>query len=444
MMKNTSRPAPTSAKTLKFVPDFYDCSCGLSIDVRNYLRHLEQDHGIKLHKRICVHGPIYNDATAWKRTGDNCRDHKLLVIMDDGRFPGFKKINGSDNSTDGSKELILSYPNTMYFAHGEDYEEAKFNFAMHLAAKMGFEYVILLGSDEWIVGDIGKLVNELDKRMIKLPAWESQAFHCAIDEHQAQNKWNRFITESPKIYYGPGLLRTRFTHWLRYSSTQIARTQKDDPLAVFQKRLLGEKTIVIHHDDSIRGKERNQLMTKFQDGNVERERQRIMREAFANQFQVSFFMTPRRLSNWHKSFILQSKVIPYSHYLIFDEGVKVNKKTIERFHRALYTHNEIDVLSAVYKLDEKKNWTLTINPPDVRYATEKLYEIYHKAKFSKKNKLFAVTIELGPIIAIKKSILNEFEDLVDKKQFLLKCQELGYRVFADSEIQIKPIQVEKK
>src|SRR3990167_7689668 len=114
-----------------------------------YLEHLEL-HGIKLNRKVCVHIPIYNDIIAYKRTGDNCKQHNLFCIVNDGRFPGFKKINDSNNSTDGTKQLAESYDNVCFFEHGEDFEEAKFNFAAHLAAKMGFKYFILLGSDEYI------------------------------------------------------------------------------------------------------------------------------------------------------------------------------------------------------------------------------------------------------------------------------------------------------
>lgn len=435
------RALPTSKKTLKFVPENYNCNnCGKEIPVIQYLNHLELAHDIILNREICVHGPIYNDKTAWKRTGDNCLEHNLLTIMNDGRFPGFKQIGGSDNSTDGSKELILSYPNTMYFAHGEDYEEAKFNFAMHLAAKMGFKYVILLGSDEWIVGDIQKTLDELNKRMKDLPEWESQAFHNAIDEHQAQNKWNRFLTESPKLYYCPGLLRTRFTHWLRYSATQVARDGKDVPLATFQRRLLGERTITIHHDDSIREKSRNDLMTKFQDKNVVRERKRVINEAFRRFFEVTFMISERKLADWHKSFFIDAKE-PYSHYIIVDEGVKLTRKQVETAHQTLLNHREIDILSAVWKIGKDRSWRICKQiDPEETYLTKRIEEIYTRSKFSKaKDKRYSVLPgdrTVGPVLFINKKVIKEVSQLKDKDKFLQECSMLGFSVTADSNIQI--------
>lgn len=427
--------APESKKILKHVPETYHCHlCPKDIPIANYLNHLELAHDVILRRDICVHGPIYNDVTAWKRSGDNVLEHKMLFITDDGRFPGFKKINGSDNSTDGSKELILSYPNTMYFAHGEDYEESKFNFAMHVAGKMGFKYVILLGSDEWVVGDIQKLVDKLNQRMKSLPQWESQAFHVAIDEHQPENKWNRFITESPKIYYGPGLLRTRFTHWLRYSSTQIAKEGTDNPIRKFQKRICD---VVIHHDDSIRGKERNALMTKFQDKNVEREQQRILREAFFAENRIRFFITTRKMCDFERDPFFTKAKMEYTHYIILDDDIKLEKRTLAQIHKTLFQFNHFDVLSVVWNLGKDKSWSLSLNPPDVRYATDKLYEIYHKAKFVRKQRFFAVTIELGPIIVLTRQVAEKITRLHDKKKFLLECQLHGFRVFADSSIQVK-------
>jgi len=436
MQIDKTRPAPTSKKTLKFVPEFYYCNtCGEPTSIENYLVHLRVFHGIFLNERICIHGPIYNDPLAWKRTGDNCLEHNLLTIMDDGRFPGFKQIGGSDNSTDGSKELILSYPNTMYFAHGEDYEEAKFNFAMHLAAKMGFDYVILLGSDEWIVGDVNELVKVLDERMKTLPAFESQAFQVAIDEHQSQNKWNRFITESPKIYYGPGLLRTRFTHWLRYCGTCIAKDNLDHPLYHVQRRIC---TIVIHHDDSIRGKDRNDLMTKFQDKNVKREKNRVIKEALRNLFQVTFFLSNRILADWHKSFFIDAKP-PYSHYIIYDDEFPPSRRLVTQFHKALLKNPKISVLSAVFRVGSDKSWRVTKDIPNAKFATPKIEEIYTKSKYNQSRRNFTLTLDVGPIIAINKDVVKEIKSISSKSEFMQQCRELGYQILCDSGLQVKEV-----
>lgn len=426
---------------MKRIPEEYNCHvCGDSVNVVEYLTHLEYYHHINLNHDLCIHGPIYNDKTAWKRTGDSCLQHGLLSIWDDGRFPGFKQINGSDNSADGSADLIKSYPNTMYFEHGVDYEEAKFNFAMHLAAKMGFRYVILLGSDEWIVGDVKELIKVLDQRMKDLPENESQAFQVAIDEHQPENKWNRFITESPKIYANPGLLRTRFTHWLRYSAAQIAREGIDQPLHTFQKRIC---TIVIHHDDSIREKSRNDLMTSFQDRNVKRERNRIEREAFRHLFEVTFLTSELSKADWHRSFFLDSKD-GYTHFLVYDDRIQITRKLVEKIHASLLKAKEakmnIDVLSAVYKLDKNKSWSITINPPDCKYENQATFDIYHKAKYNPKQKYFGARKALGPIFAISKDTVKEIDTITDVKEFVKQLNLRGFNVFCDSSIQVNPVE----
>lgn len=420
------------------VPDILICKfCKDEIITENYLDHLES-HKIFLNRKACVHVPIYNDAQAFKRTGDNCKENNLFCIVNDGRFPGFKKINDSDNSTDGTIELVNSYANTAYFAHGEDFEESKFNFAAHLASKMGFKYFILLGSDEWIVGDIKKFIEDLDQRMKSLDPNREYAFQVAIDEHQSQNKWNRFITESPKVYSNVGLLRTRYSHWLRYSTSQIIELDEERPLNTYQKRIC---SIVIHHDDSIRGKARNDLMTSFQDKNVKREKQRIQREVLRKLVNVSMLTSNRSLSDWHKSFFLKNTNPGYSHYLIYDDNVKLTAKLIKKFTQTLqFLHQsdlEFDGISAVVNIGANKTWRVSKTPPNKKFLTQKIFEIYNKSKFEKKNRYFALYLDLGPIILLSKKTVENLENIKDKEKFLEECQDKQLRIFCDSSIQLK-------
>lgn len=401
-----------------------------------YLIHLSIIHKINLNLRICVHIPVYNDKIAINRTLETCRQLNLFCIINDGKFPGFKKINNSDNSTDGTKELAESYSNILYFQHGEDFEEAKFNFAMHLAAKMSFEYVILLGSDEWIVGDIDELIKMLDERMKVLPKFESQAFQVAVDEHQPENKWNKFITESPKIFYGPGLIRTRYSHWLRYCATCIARDNLDHPLYHIQRRIC---TIVIHHDDSIRGKERNKLMTKFQDKNVKREQKRVKYEALRKLFKITFFLSNRKLADWHTSFFLKFDP-PYSHYLIYDDGVKITQRLVNQFHTSLIKNPDIPVLSAVYRVADDKSWRVTLETPKKRFATAKIEEIYTKSPYRNARRNYVLPLDIGPIVAIHRDVVQKISTITDKEQFREKCQQLGFTIYCDSGIQIKAME----
>ena len=421
------------------IPEFLVCkACNGEFVPEVFLNHLQEEHNRYLDRDVCVHVPIYNDAIAYARTAKNVSDHNLFCITDDGRFPGFKQINKSDNSTDGTKKIADSYLNVVFFEHGVNFEESKFNYAFHLAAKMGFNYVILLGSDEWIVGDIGKLKRTLNQRLLQLSSdkhLEEQIFQVAIDEHQPENKWNRFITESPKVFYNPGLIRTRFTHWLRYSTTQIARDKVEHPFYNFQRRICD---IVIHHDDSIRGTARNDLMTKFQDKNVQREKKRIQNEAFRKLFQFTFFLSDLKLADWHKSFFLEAKE-NYSHYIIYDQDVKLTRKTVNQIHACLLNNVEknIDVLCGVWKLSDDKRWRASRTIPNSKFYTEKMREIYTNAKYDPKVRLYSLTLALGPVMAIKKSVVKEVSTISDKKKFLEECMAKQFKIMCDSGIQIK-------
>lgn len=411
------------------IPETYCCNkCGEIIILEKLLDHIEQVHETKVFRRICNYTPIYNDAKAWNRGGYNILKHGLFNIIIDVRFPGFPKIRKTDYSTDGTDDLVESYPNTLYLRIGESFEENASNFAYHIAAKMGFEFVLRVDSDEYIEGNVGSLLQDLDKRLKDLPKLHPQVFNIAFVEHSKSDHFNVFRTEHERIFYMPGLLRMRHLHYFPYSAVNYI--ESDGRLYPQIRRIPGEKTVIIHQDDSIRDKKRNKLMLEFQDYDVPRERKNLITKVFKNDFEPKIFLSS--VQNYHKfrSYFLKSDC---THIMICDYDYDVTKKIFDQFKEVLSFHIEIDILSAVFKLSEK-NWRLTYILPGVQFLTTKQKEIHN---CSSDNGLFPITLTLGPIFVMSREVASKFDDVSDKSALLKNALSQGFRAFCDSEIKTR-------
>lgn len=208
-------------------------------------------------REVVTYTPFFNDYSALVRLTKTNHELGLTGIFIDGPFPTFPHT--SDKSTDGSRELIEKFDNTVLLDAGENYIPHKFNMAMEKAIELGAKYVITIGSDEWIEGDVLSLINNIkfDKPINKV----------TFMEHKPKSKWNREVTELPRLIVDPRSIRLKENevHWLYwYNGTLIVTTYF--PLA---------EGIVIHHDDSIRPSWRNQQMEEYQNENYWREQKII-------------------------------------------------------------------------------------------------------------------------------------------------------------------------
>lgn len=202
--------------------------------------------------KIVTYTPFFNDYDALKRLTQNLFELGLSGIFVDGPFPKFPHT--SDKSTDGSRELIESFDNTILLDAGVNYIPTKFNMAASKAVENSAEFMLVIGSDEYIEGDIYSLYKNanLDKPINKVP----------FKEH-TDSKWNRPVTELPRLITKPKEIRLKEgeIHWLYFHNGNVIVTTYF-PLA---------EGIVIHHDDSIRPSWRNKQMEKYQDKNHWRE-----------------------------------------------------------------------------------------------------------------------------------------------------------------------------
>jgi len=198
--------------------------------------------------------PFYNDFKALQRLLMHLSSMEIPSILCDGRFHNFQKVDESDFSTDGSRFLVQGFKDTKLIDCGPCYVDEKLNVLFHEAAKQGYSHCILLGSDEDIEGNIGLLKKELDQISTSEPLLISIPFD---EKNPKFDKPPSFIE---RLFYMPGLIRAKGSYQSFYSATDQAKgisdPMKSNPVSI--------SSITIHHDSTIRTKERNELMKNYQ------------------------------------------------------------------------------------------------------------------------------------------------------------------------------------
>lgn len=159
---------------------------------------------------------FYNDRASLKR----CLDSLTVlnpVFCIDGRFPNFS--GDGDLSTDGSRELVKSYTNTILVDYPGS-EVDKRNKYLELAAKYGLSHLLIIDSDEWILDvDWPRLEKSLE-------AQQSGNIFC-INFVNLGNE-----TVAPRLWRNPGELEYLEAHniFRRRGSGEITRSTAGGPL----------------------------------------------------------------------------------------------------------------------------------------------------------------------------------------------------------------------
>jgi len=204
--------------------------------------------------KIAAIVPFYNDFKALQFLLMRLSSMGMPSILCDGRFHNFQKVDESDFSTDGSRFLVQGFKNTKLIDCGPCYVDEKLNVLFHEAAKQGYSHCILLGSDEYIEGDIESLKKELDQISKDEPVLISVPFD---EKNPKLDKPPSFIE---RVFYMPGLIRAKGNYQSFYSAADQAKGIS----AQMKSNPVGINAITIHHDSTIRTKERNELMKNYQ------------------------------------------------------------------------------------------------------------------------------------------------------------------------------------
>lgn len=99
---------------------------------------------------------FYNDVKSLERTLESLKDKVDWMICVDGRFKHFKDESG-ELSTDGSRELVSSYKNTLLLDMPNTYEIKKrqayvdYCSSWNKLARKKMEYLLIVDSDEYVL-----------------------------------------------------------------------------------------------------------------------------------------------------------------------------------------------------------------------------------------------------------------------------------------------------
>lgn len=227
---------------------------------------------------------FYQDRLAGTRLLQNLKKHKIFSIWADTRLENFMAIDSSNTSTDGLPQLIKSFPNTYLMSIGKTVPGQATMIMMKEAAKLGYEYVIVLGCDEYIEGEWETTKQALDYLQLKEPT----RIKLPIIEHNPLK--NNNASWQGRIVYMPQYVEIGQIHWLYYSTykgrRKIIGDIHQDPI------VFGAE---IHHDDSIRPEWRNNLMDVWQRHRTELETQELGKLVLTGQ--IEKFNKERTIEN---------------------------------------------------------------------------------------------------------------------------------------------------
>jgi hypothetical protein len=199
--------------------------------------------------------PTYNDIEALTRLLDTAHEQNTKVLVMDGRFIDFPQINGSDLSTDGTKELTEKTGN-YYMPFDPCLEQDKYTAGLKFGHSKGYRYVMWMASDEYLQGSMDTFVKILDRFSITEP----RIILVNYEEHNLNSKYAHDFKTQPRVHVNYKDIYYKNVHWHAYIGDR--RIKADG-------RVGG---IIIHHDDRIRPKKRDEMMDDYADILVEKEK----------------------------------------------------------------------------------------------------------------------------------------------------------------------------
>ena len=186
-------------------------------------------------------------------------------IWCDGRFKEFQIINSSDISTDGFREIIESGNYSQLIEAPGLEVQKKWSLMFKRAGLLGYKYAFLFGCDEYPVGDFDLTIDKLPPHDDDSP----RLFRIMMKEKGKQGFWKDYDGPKERLFFRPDLIEVRESHWAFYD-----KSIKDGyPLL---SPPTGESGLIFYHNNQLRDKERDDLMSSYQKVRVPGERARTM------------------------------------------------------------------------------------------------------------------------------------------------------------------------
>ncbi len=224
-----------------------------------------------LSKRYCAVIPFYQDRQAGEKLFNRLEDMGCPSIWADGRFKEFQPIDNSDISTDGFRELIESGQHSVLIEAPGWEVQKKWSLMFSHAGLLGYRYAFLFGCDEYPVGDFDLTIDKLPEHDDNVP----RLFRIMMKEKGKQGFWKDYDGPKERLFYRPDLIEVRESHWAFYD-----KSFKDGyPLL---SPPTGESGLIFYHNNQLRDKKRDDLMSAYQKVRVPGERARTMQSIIDN------------------------------------------------------------------------------------------------------------------------------------------------------------------
>jgi hypothetical protein len=421
---------------------------------------------------IVCYVPVYNDAEALERNLTYLDKIGIKALVIDGRFTDFPQINDNDVSTDETFEVATKHGAHYVMAHPMR-EQEKFNLALEIARERGHEVFMYCGADTYYEADVNEFMINLQRFYEQYVTTPTQLM-VFTEELQPDSKWNNTGTRQPRIILNYWKMEARHLHWTMYEKG----APDTQPLSPITELVDGIK---LYHDNSIRPKERDDMMTDYQNHNVPRERMEFMdkvvpkaydhihifpwrlgidgtyeegrREflksthntfAHSKQFLDDKGLKPKDFgaSEDFKDTITESKE-EYSHMIVIDEGYGLDFEHKHLFENILEERNnlmqQLPLISAVWTSPEQKGH-FTLNP-DGKITMNwpkfpKVEQLYSpKGLKLELEPILVAPYTRGPVVCLSRKVVALVEHMGDKLDFLAVLMGLGIQMHADARIQ---------
>ncbi|MHA2142573.1 MAG: glycosyltransferase family A protein [Candidatus Thorarchaeota archaeon] len=198
---------------------------------------------------------FYDDKKSLERCLESIYEHLNHVICVDGRFKKFDSPH--DLSTDGSREIVLSYSNTLLVDVVGKHQPDKRNRYLELSKDYGIDILLVIDSDQYAVGDFQEFQEDALKATQHIKK-RPYVFGITI---RNEKRGFSYSFDSLRLYYQPALLRMHpICHYYLYdisseppSLIRTTRIPKDE--VTVNRPPATVRGIELHQNDELRNED---------------------------------------------------------------------------------------------------------------------------------------------------------------------------------------------
>jgi hypothetical protein len=207
---------------------------------------------------------FFNDYSSLKRCLNSIYDLADIIFAIDGRFPTFPGY--SEFSTDGSRELVKSYPNVLLVDCPKPEFEKREKY-LEYCALYSVDILLIIDSDEFVLNGDCKTF----RRNLKTVIFDRDKCICNVYTVMLQNLDNsEEFTPYPRVWYNPVHMEYYAGRHYCFRSKEQKNTNISGQSDLISKFNL--ESIKLGHDHSLRSKYHLQSRSIYQRWLVDFER----------------------------------------------------------------------------------------------------------------------------------------------------------------------------